>query len=259
MQNTTLQQLLKRDRLPIMLGLVILLAWSWWYTIDMAKMANANCPMLAKSAKAWTPSYFFMMLEMWVVMMMAMMLPSVTPMILMFASVHHKRRQQQKPFVSTGFFLAGYLIAWAGFSAVATILQWWLQNLSLLSPAMSSTNTILGGVILLCAGLFQFTSLKRTCLLHCSNPLDFIITNWREGKGGALIMGLHHGSFCIGCCWLLMALLFVVGVMNIAWVILLSIFVLLEKLLKNNNWLRYIAGGFFILWSIITMGMFKYF
>ncbi len=126
-------------------------------------------------------------------------------------------------------FGAGYLVVWGGFSVVAAVAQWFLHRAQLLSPMMASSSVVLGGILLLIAGIFQFTPLKRSCLTRCRAPLDFITAHWREGWRGAFIMGLEHGLFCLGCCWALMALLFVLGVMNLLWIALLTILVGLEK------------------------------
>ena len=244
------KKILTRDRFFILTGMASITVWAWWYTVGRARAMTAMPQVLIPSGEPWTFSYGFMVFIMWVIMMIAMMLPSVTPMALVFASVHRKRREQQKPFVPTGFFLAGYLLAWAIFSLIATLLQALFHYLSFMSPTMESSHNIFAAMILLAAGIFQFTPLKRACLFRCQNPLEFVMTKWKEGKDGALRMGVHHGLFCIGCCWFLMSLLFVVGVMNIFWVAILALFVLLEKLIKAREWLRYMAGGALIIWAI---------
>ena len=150
-------------------------------------------------------------------------------MILLFAAVNRKRCEQERPFVSTGIFLLGYLVVWSVFSAVATIVQWHLHERALLTSMMVSASPLLSGATLTAAGLFQLTPLKHTCLKHCRSPLGFLVTDWRDGAWGAFLMGLQHGSYCLGCCWLLMTLLFVAGVMNLVWLAVITIFVLLEK------------------------------
>jgi predicted metal-binding membrane protein len=184
---------------------------------------------------AWSATDLGAMLLMWVVMMVAMMTPSIAPMVLMFASVSDKRRKEMRPYVPAGIFLSGYLFAWAAFSLMATAVQWSLHSLALLSPMMVSTSPYLGASILLTAAVFQWTPLKKACLAHCRSPLGFLVTHWRAGALGAFRMGLHHGLYCTGCCWALMALLFVAGVMNLPWVAILSIFVLAEKILPGGQ------------------------
>ena len=149
-----------------------------------------------------------------------------------------------------GVFLLGYGVVWTAFSALAAVAQWILHSLALLSPRMTSASPILGGVLLILAGVFQWTPFKQACLLHCRSPLDFLMTGWREGKGGAFVMGLKHGAYCTGCCWLLMALLFVAGVMNIAWVAVIAIFVLLEKVVPRGLALAQWTGAIFVAWGL---------
>jgi predicted metal-binding membrane protein len=182
------------------------------------------------------------MFLMWAVMMVAMMVPTAAPMILIFANVNRKRQEQERPYVPTAVFLSGYLLVWTGFSVLATLAQWGLHEAALLSPMMVSTSSILGGILLLAAGIFQWTPLKYACLKHCRSPLSFLMTDWREGYRGALIMGLKHGSYCTGCCWFLMALLFVAGVMNLLWVATITAFVLVEKAVPRGDLVGRIAG-----------------
>jgi predicted metal-binding membrane protein len=182
-----------------------------------------------------------------------MMIPSAAPMILTFALVQRKRREWERPFVPAGIFLLGYLVVWTGFSALAAVAQWMLHAQALLSPMMVGTSPILGGALLVTAGIFQWTPLKNACLAHCRSPLDFLMTGWREGKCGALAMGLKHGAYCTGCCWFLMALLFVAGVMNVWWIAILSTFVLLEKVVPNGLLLGKVAGVLFAVWGMWMM------
>ena len=152
-------------------------------------------------------------------MMAAMMLPSAAPILLLFARINRKEKSAGRPFIPTGIFAAGYLVAWGGFSALATGLQWALERLGLLSPMMATTSYWLGGAILLAAGVWQLTPIKGICLRHCRSPMGFLVQSWRPGRGGAFRMGLEHGSFCLGCCWFLMGLLFFGGIMNLFWII----------------------------------------
>jgi predicted metal-binding membrane protein len=200
--------------------------------------------------QTWTLVDLLLLFVMWTVMMVAMMVPSAAPMVLMFANVQRQRQKQQRPFVSTGVFLLGYLIIWTAFSLIATLAQWGLHSAALLSPMMISTSSLFGGVLLMAAGIFQWTPLKHTCLKHCRSPLGFITTDWRDGTWGALIMGLKHGSYCTGCCWALMALLFVAGVMNLFWVAIIAVFVLIEKIVPNGHWVSKASGLLLIAWGI---------
>jgi predicted metal-binding membrane protein len=208
------------------------------------------CTMAAPDGNPWAVSLLPPLFFMWAEMMVAMMVPSAAPMILTFAAVQRKRREQERPFVPTGIFLAGYLFAWTIFSVFAAIAQWILHAQALISPMMAGKNPIFGGVILLAAGIFQFTPLKNTCLTHCRSPLNFLLTDWREGKSGAFIMGLKHGAYCTGCCWVLMSLLFVAGVMSLFWIAIISIFVLLEKVLPRRFRFGIFAGAALIVWGI---------
>ncbi len=199
---------------------------------------------------AWPIADLFMLLVMWTVMMVAMMVPSAAPMVLVFAALNRKRRAEDRPYVPTGLFLLGYLAVWTGFSAMVTIAQWGLHRAALLSPGMVSTSPIFGGVLLIAAGIFQFTSWKHACLKHCRTPLHFLMTGWREGYVGAWKMGLEHGLQCTVCCWLLMALLFVAGVMNLLWVATISIFVLIEKIAPSARWVTRIGGVLSVGWGV---------
>ena len=184
---------------------------------------------------------------MWAVMMVAMMTPSSSPMILMFSEMNRRRAEHQGPVVRTGIFVLGYLIAWAAYSAAAATAQWVLHGLALVSPMMVSTSPYLGGGLLVAAGIFQWTPLKRACLTQCRSPIGFIMTEWREGPRGALVMGLRHGVYCVGCCWVLMALLFVAGVMNLVWVAAIATFVLVEKLPGAGERVGRVAGVIMVL------------
>jgi predicted metal-binding membrane protein len=206
-------------------------------------------PMGGPSRADWSAGSLLPLFLMWAGMMVAMMLPSATPMILTFAAVSRNRRRQERPYVPVSIFVAGYVATWSGFSALAALAQWILHREALLSPAMASSSALLGGVLLLAAGVFQFTPLKHACLTQCRAPFDFIMTRWREGAGGAFRMGLEHGLFCAGCCWALMGLLFVAGVMNILWIAVLSLIVGLEKLLPRGLWLSSATGVILTAWG----------
>jgi predicted metal-binding membrane protein len=151
--------------------------------------------------------------------------------------------------VPTAIFVLGYLAVWSGFSVVAALIQWGLHGAALLSPAMKSNSGWLGGVLLIFAGLFQWTPWKHSCLRHCASPLGFVLGDWREGWAGGFSMGLKHGAYCLGCCWLLMALLFVAGVMNIFWIAALSLLVLVEKLLPHARGTSGVIGAVCLGWG----------
>ncbi len=255
-----MEALLKRDRLIVMAALAALLVMAWGYMMREARAMDltgvcccVGMKMCGPDAGPWSTATLPPLFLMWSEMMVAMMIPSAAPMILTFALVQRKRREQERPFVPTGMFLLGYLVVWTGFSALAAMAQWMLHAKALLSPMMVSTSPILGGVLLITAGIFQWTPLKNACLTHCRSPLGFLMTDWREGKWGALAMGLKHGAYCTGCCWFLMALLFVAGVMNIWWIAIISALVLLEKVVPKGLLLGKVAGALFSAWGVWMM------
>jgi predicted metal-binding membrane protein len=187
--------------------------------------------------------------------MVAMMTPSAAPMILMFAGINRRSQKQQVSYVPTSVFLLGYLVVWAAFSVVATAAQWGLHAVSLLSPIMVSTTPVLGGILLLIAGIYQWTPLKHACLSKCRSPLGFVLNEWREGRWGAFLMGLKHGGYCTGCCWSLMALLFVAGVMNLVWVAAIAGFVLLEKMAPAGQRMGQAAGALMVAGGVVLLGL----
>jgi predicted metal-binding membrane protein len=191
----------------------------------------------------WNAQHFITMLSMWTVMMIGMMTPSVAPMILLYAQVA-RRSAEARPFASALWFAGGYLMAWAGFSLLATVAQWSLEQLTLLSPMMASTSHIFGGLLLIAAGVYQWLPIKYSCLARCRAPLSFVMEHggFQARAAGSVRLGLQHGLYCIGCCWALMALLFVGGVMNLLWIAALMVFVLLEKLIPGWRYFSRASG-----------------
>ena len=226
---------------------IIFVAWLYLW-IDARRMGVGEC-LCMPDMQPWSALNLAALFGMWSVMMAGMMTPSVAPTLVVFAKVNASRREQGRSFVSTGFFLLGYLAAWTGFSAIAAALQWALHARALLSPAMVSTSPVLGGAIVIASGIFQWTPLKRACLVHCRTPLQFLLTEWREGASGAFVMGFRHGAYCVGCCWVLMALLFVCGVMNLLWIAILSVLVLAEKLAPASWRLSRWIGFALVIWG----------
>jgi predicted metal-binding membrane protein len=253
MSSEVADTVLRRDRIIVLSGLALITALSWAYGASLASDMQ-NMEMGAEMAmpwmRAWDVADFALTFVMWAVMMVAMMTPSAAPMILMFAGVNRKRRKQEHSYVPTSVFLLGYLIVWAGFSVLATTAQWGLHAVSLLSPMMASTSPVFGGVLLLAAGIYQWTPLKHVCLSKCRSPLGFVLNEWREGRWRALLMGLKHGVYCTGCCWSLMALLLVAGVMNLLWVAAIAGFVLLEKVAPAGDRLGRVAGVVLVGWGV---------
>jgi predicted metal-binding membrane protein len=179
-----------------------------------------------------------------------MMTPTAIPMLLFSTKVTRQKHPGKQPYLKTSLFLLGYLIVWAGFSLLATLAQWGLSNAALVSASLVQATPLVGGLILIAAGAFQFSPIKDACLSHCRTPVGFIMTEWRKGKSGALWMGIKHGAYCVGCCWLLMALLFAVGVMNLLWMAIITIFVLIEKIAPGGEQIGKSAGVLFFIWGI---------
>jgi predicted metal-binding membrane protein len=261
--TTMLEAALRRDRVVVVSALLAVIAAAWvWIVLGagtgtraVAMMQMARIPdmdMMMERA-VWTPVYAGLIFAMWWVMMVAMMLPGATPMLLLFARANRSQKAQHRPYVPTGIFAAGYLMAWGGFSQLAAGLQWGLEQLDLLGPMMTATNYWLGGAILLAAGLWQLTPLKGVCLRHCRSPLTFLAQQWRPGRLGAFRMGLEHGAYCLGCCWFLMGLLFFGGIMNLFWIAGLALFVLLEKAIPMGHWFGRIAGVCFAAWGALML------
>ena len=253
--SSPLETIVMRDRAIVLGGLVLVALLSWFYILAGAGMDMDLDAGMVMGPVAWTPGYALLVLAMWWVMMVAMMLPGAAPMILLFAAVNRKQRDKGLPWIATGIFAAGYLLVWGGFSVVVVVLQWWLSKVGLLSPMMATASTVLGGVLLLAAGLWQMTPLKHACLRHCRSPMHFMLQRWRPGRLGAVAMGLEHGGFCLGCCWVLMALLFYGGVMNLAWIAGLALYVLAEKLLPAGPRFGLVAGAGLIAWGGIVLGL----
>jgi predicted metal-binding membrane protein len=248
--DTTFSDAMRRDRAVVLASIITLTVLAWIYTAYLAgNVAQMPESMAMPSLGRWGAVEFTFMLIMWTIMMVAMMLPSATPMILLFGKICEKRKIERRPFAPAMAFVAGYLLVWVGFSLFATALNWVLHASGQLSSMMGHTPPIVGGAILVAAGVFQWTPLKAVCLEHCRSPMGFLMVYWREGTGGAMKMGLHHGAYCLGCCWMLMVLLFVLGVMNLPWVAVLTVFILAEKVLPGGTWLSRILGGLLVIWG----------
>lgn len=225
---------LPRRPRALVAALVALTAIAW---LGLAWMAADADGMVAPAN--WSVGYWAAMFAMWAIMMAAMMVPSAAPTILLFAAL---RRHAGSPIGATASFGAGYLLAWTGFSAIATAAQWALDSTALISPAMASEGPRLSGALFLAAGLYQLAPFKDACLAQCRDPARFLVERARPGIPGALLMGVEHGAHCIGCCAALMALLFAFGVMNLMWVAALSAFVVAEKLLRRGRAFGRISG-----------------
>jgi predicted metal-binding membrane protein len=257
MTDRALETVLRRDRLVVAgaLGVIAVLAWGYmlWLAADMDmggmdmsefRMIPAGIGIMAPADAPWGAIEFAFVFAMWAVMMVGMMAPSAAPMILLYARVGRQGRAAGKPLAATGWFAAGYFLAWIGFSLVATLVQWAVERAALLDSRMASASNLFGGIVLIAAGVYQWTPLKDVCLAQCQTPLQFLMRHggFRGDVPGCLLLGLRHGAYCVGCCWVLMALLFVGGVMNVLWIALLALLVLLEKLTPFGRWVARGAG-----------------
>jgi predicted metal-binding membrane protein len=261
---------LRRDRTVVAAALAAIAALAWayvlWLAVDMDmggmdmsdfRMIPAGIGIMALALSPWSGMEFAFVFAMWAVMMIGMMTPSAAPMILIYARLGRQAAVANKPFAGTGWFVAGYLLAWTGFALIATVAQWGLDRAALLDATMTSASSVLGGGILIAAGIYQWTRLKDLCLAKCQSPFLFIqqLGGFRRDATGAMLLGLRHGAYCVGCCWVLMALLFVGGVMNVLWIALLALLVLLEKLLSFGRWIARAAGVAFLAagtWLLFT-------
>ncbi len=241
-------------RLLIAAVIAALAACGWAYMIymtwAMGHMHLVDMWMPPQSgARAWTAYDFTMLFVMWLVMMVAMMLPSATPLAMLFAQVQQKRRGSEQIIVPTYLLLAGYIGACGVFSVVVTLLQWQLHERALLNPMMDSRSYLLSGVVLLIAGVYQWTPWKDVCLRYCRTPMSFLLGSWRDGADGAFVMGLHHGTYCVLCCWGLMLVMFAVGVMNMLWMVVITLFILLEKTVLPPRIGSISVGTLLLLWG----------
>ena len=228
----------RRDRAFIVAAIVALTTLAWLYLEEMAGATGSAMTAMTPASS----SDFLALFVMWAVMMVGMMLPSATPMIVLFATVNRRKRTTNAQFVPTAIFVLGYVASWAAFSLFVAAAQSELHALALLTPMMKSASSPLGGALFIASGIYQWTPWKHACLRTCRSPLDFLLNRWRDGRTGALCMGLEHGFFCVGCCWFLMALLFAVGVMNLLWVAAIAVFVLAEKVLPGGRRIANMSG-----------------
>ena len=259
--DTKHEAVLRRDRLAVLTAVLLLIALAWsyvlWLSLAMpdASMQGMDMRAMAPAIRPWTPTDLLFGVLMWTVMMAGMMLPSVVPVILLYVLVGRQAEALHKPLAATGWFIGGYLLAWVGFSLLAALLQAGLLQAALLTPQLASANDMLGGAILIAAGLYQWSPLKYKCLAKCRAPLFFIQRHggFKPGAKNAVTLGFRHGLYCVGCCWALMLLLFVGGIMNVAWIAGLAVLVLAEKLwthgplLSRAVGIASIAGGLFLI------------
>lgn len=254
-----LERILRRDRLILALSLaaIVALSWAYLFTAGAAMRGMAGDTGMSAMSMAGMPGMVMQpswarellpVFVMWAVMMVGMMLPSAAPLILLILGVY-RRRDDHHTRLNSVLFLSGYLLVWTIFSFAAASGQVALHRAALVSAEMVATSGLLAAAILIAAGVYQYLPVKNACLAHCRSPLGFLSEHWREGRLGAMRMGFVHGLFCVGCCWALMALLFVAGVMNLLWVAVIAAFVFVEKLSKRGLLLGRIGGVLLIAWG----------
>ncbi|TPL90424.1 DUF2182 domain-containing protein [Mesorhizobium sp. B2-3-12] len=280
MGDTALEAVLRRDRAVVTAALIVITVLAWAYVLwlaadmvmpvnpasdsaagDMAGMDMSNMSGMDMSGndmggmdmgaamepglRAWATADFAFIFTMWAVMMVGMMTPSVAPMLLLYAGVGRKALADGSPIASTAWFFTGYLVVWVAFSIVATGAQWLLARLALLNASMATDSALLGGLVLIAAGLYQWAPIKGVCLRQCQAPIAFLASHggFRTTAPGALRLGIDHGAYCLGCCWALMALLFVGGVMNVLWIAGIAILVLLEKMIPTGQLIPRLSGA----------------
>lgn len=247
---TGAEHIAARSRAVTLGGLAILSALAWAYLLGGGGMGGGDM-----AGTAMAPPGFTVVLTMWWVMMIAMMVPSAAPAVLLYARVHRSRVDALSS-PPTASFLLGYLACWLGFSVLAAGAHTWLENGGIASPAtMAIESRIAAGLVLATAGFYQLTPLKNACLGRCRSPVEFLVRHYRPGATGAFRLGAIHGAYCVGCCWLLMALLFVGGVMNLAWIALLTLLVAAEKLLPKGEWIARFAGGAMLLAGLALLAL----
>jgi predicted metal-binding membrane protein len=266
LEQGPLEFILRRDRMVVSACLVIVSVGAWLYIWSGAGMSmsmwemthppQSGMDMNMVMPQAWSPGYAVMMFFMWWIMMIAMMLPSATPTVLLSAAINRRSSKETPPYGNAAVFAFGYLLAWALFSFAAVFVHWLLEQAGVLTMLMESASRSLSGLLLILAGGWQFTPYKNSCLTHCQSPVEFLVRHRRPGNRGALLMGLHHGYYCLGCCWFLMTLLFVGGVMNLYWIAGLALYVYLEKLPAGGKWLTRISGAGLLLWGSLVLAGF---
>jgi predicted metal-binding membrane protein len=236
------------ERLLVLLSMFAVVAISL-----LVSLRSGDKLMMETQITIGTFAYVSLLFLMWWTMMLAMMLPSTVPAVLTYATISRKFAVASGTSASLGMFVAGYILVWTGFSALAVMLHlFWSQTLAL-SMMMATTSATLGGVLVLAAGIYQLSPLKAACLHKCQSPLLHLARNWQNGPYGALRMGVSHGLYCLGCCWVLMGLLFYGGIMELRWIIGLAIYVAVEKIIPARNRLSRFSGLFLVGWGVWIM------
>ena len=237
----------------VLLPIAALTILAWAYLFGVSAGIDAPGAMVMPSVGAWSAATFATVAVMWAVMMVGMMLPSAAPMLIVHRRVAERRRIRGSHAQPTWLFAGGYVLVWTAFALVAATANGLLHSRGLLDAMMGSATAPVGGAILVAAGAYQVTPIKDRCLSACQTPVGYLGTHWRDGRVGTVRMGVEHGLYCVGCCWLIMALLFVMGVMNLAWVAVLAVFILLEKVLPRTTWLTRVSGLALIGWGVVLL------
>ncbi len=246
-----IEAILRRDRKVVTVSLVLVVALAWLYLWhDARAMSNMDMADMQHAVGAGTVALTF---GMWTVMMVGMMLPSAAPTILLYGALVRKNGERGTVLPAVWIFTSGYLVAWTSFSLAAALLQLALEQTALMTPMMVSASRGLSAAILIAAGIYQWLPVKEICLRKCRNPIEFFATRWRAGADGAFRMGVEHGMYCVGCCWMLMLLLFIAGVMNLVWVALIAGFVFVEKLLPAEKFTSRFASAALILSGLVLL------
>ncbi len=258
-----IEAILRRERAVIATGMAVVVALAWVYLWQGAGMGMSAIDMTALTlfphrlpdVMGEMDTDWPIVVAMWWVMMIAMMTPSAAPLMLLYGLVLRRHAPPgQNAYLPSLLLLAGYLVAWLAFAVAAAALQKAMQPAGLLSGMMLwSKSAAMSAVVLGAAGLYQLSDIKYTCLGQCRNPVRFLTEHWRPGRFGSFALGIRHGAYCVGCCWLLMALLFVGGVMNLIWIAVLTLIVLVEKLSPVGEKIGRLSGGLLIVWAVATL------
>ncbi len=233
------------------LVVISILAWVYLW-IDASKM-NSMSGMNKMNSSPWSIEIIFSNFLMWSIMMVAMMIPSAIPAISLYESMVKKNAEREIFLPAVWIFVLGYILIWTAFSLVITVIQALFLSLDWINMMLVSKSIFLTSAILIMAGIYQWLPIKSICLEKCRTPLNFFLGNWKKGNSGALLMGIEHGSFCLGCCWVLMFMLFLAGVMNLIWVALITVFVFIEKVFPKGNLIGKTAGIIMIVAGLVQL------
>ncbi len=240
-----------RNYIYILVLIGSLLVLSWTYTIHMAASMDRASKASQLLFHNWSFYDYLMAASMWAIMMIGMMLPGVTPWVLTLSGI--RQTLTRATIKSAAMFLTGYIIVWSLFSVIAAIVQGALHDRVLLDRSFAISDDLITGGILIAAGVYQWTPVKESCLKHCRTPLGFFMTSWKDGDMGTVYMGFTHGLFCVGCCWALMSLSFVAGIMNLLWMAGVTIYILIDHTLTGGNWPGRLLGFALVGWGVWHM------